>query len=187
MLPWGAWHGVPRGGQELGKTRGQIHPTGRFPPFPDCGISVPIGVFAQHLPCLLPGTTQAPSPGPCSFWGLPGRPHVLGGTVVALGWHLGIPGRLHPSPACALAHRLSQLLLESKTEIKAVNPRRSADWPLSRTSPLISSLIRLSAEARGFSKAGITHLHVLLAATRLGLCCRGQGSEATPGPDVGAL
>lgn len=171
---WGGTRHSLGGARSWAKHVAKSIPQGASHPFPG---SVPIRVFAQHLPCLLPGTTPAPR----RFWGLSGRPRVLGGGPG------GTPRepRVAPSLPCPRSPRcLSQLLLESKTEMKAVNQRSSAGWPLSRTSPLISSLIRLSAKTRGFLQGWD---HVLLAATRLGLHCRCRGSEATPGLAAGAL
>lgn len=69
-------------------------------------------------------------------------------------------GFLHPAPVSpgggtgmqcgSCCGSIPALLLESKTEIKAVNQKSSACRPRSRTSPVISSLIRLSSRESGF-------------------------------------
>lgn len=96
------------------------------------------------------------------------------------GWALGSRTRggsvgtghcpsLTPALPCLCPRSL--LLLESKTEIKAVNQQSSAYWPLSRTSPLISSLIRLSSKTWVSLRLGFTCLRVLLTVSPWWLRC----------------
>lgn len=101
-------------------------------------------------------------------------------------WNRALP---RPCPAFAL----SPFLLESKTKIKGINQQSSAYWPLSPTSPLISSLIRLSSKTQFSPRLGFTRLQVLLeahpsacAVPKLPLSCPWPGITLSLGQSGGA-
>ena len=122
-----------------------------------------------------PGLLQTPNPSAQHRRGVPFEvPHLEALPFAELDQRMPV-GSLHPSLSCGRRVPMSPsggtgmqcgsrrgsiraLLLESKTEIKAVNQKSSACRPRSQTSPVISSLIRLFIPRVGFSPCRLPSL-----------------------------